>query len=95
MRNRRLPALAALALAAAALSGCSSSQSASSDHRYQMVRITEEMLDRGSGNIEHPVMQLSAGDDWGLMVYEYYLAHRDQPDQGQAFVKAEPDAPAE
>ncbi len=95
MRNRRLPALAALALAAAALTGCSSSQSASTNHQYQMVRITDEMLDRRGDAIDHPVIQLSAGDDWGLLVYEYYLAHLDQAEQGQTFVKAETEASAD
>ncbi|UCD74779.1 MAG: hypothetical protein JSV91_13445 [Phycisphaerales bacterium] len=93
MRSRRFHALAASAIAAAALAGCSSPESASTDQQFQMVRITEEMLDRYPATFHYPVVQLSASDDWGIMVYDYYLSHRDHIDQGQTFVKAGMEAP--
>ena len=93
MSKRRFAALAGFVLASVTLNGCSSPQSASSDRQFQMVRITDEMLDGGRSDAHQPLVQLGASDDWGLMVYDYYLAHKGQYDQGDVFVEAKPEVP--
>ncbi len=95
MRIRRFQALAALALAPVALAGCSSSQSASSDQQFQMVRVTEEMLDQSVEGSSQSVILLGASDDWGSAVYSYYLAYLDQHGEDALFASAEPELSAD
>ena len=83
MSNRSLQiALAGTALALPMLIGCTSLQPESVSQR-RWVEVTAAMpADRPLG-IPHRSIRLGAGDAFGKMVYEHYLALGDYDDQPQ------------
>ena len=83
MSNKSLQiALAGTALALGVLIGCTSLQSESVSQR-QWVEVTAAMPGNRPPGIPHRSIRLGAGDAFGKMVYEHYLAQSDYDYQPQ------------
>ncbi len=72
--------LAGTALALPVLTGCTSFQSESVSQRH-WVEVTAAMPADLPPEIPHRSIRLGAGDAYGMMVYEHYLALSDYDDQ--------------
>lgn len=95
MRSRSIGCLAAAALTIVCVTGCSTTHTASSPPQYQMVQLTP-VTDQGDQRYAPPSsIYLSASDEWGLAVYDYYLAYHGDIDEELIFVSADSDTFAE